>query len=281
VDIEQRTQSVEAFKAALLGTAPSGREIPKRQGAAPGPRTPSSTGKKALAGGLAAGALIIVIALALILTPENGVEPPPAAPTPTSSFTTTPTPDATPSPTPEPTPTPTSTPTPEPTPSPSPSPTPTPKPTPAPAPVFTKVSASHELAASSTGKRYAPLQVLDGNTETAWAYPHTDGAWISLLADTEQYVSGIRILNGYTGYNENLQIWLYYANNRPREITISFSDGSSLSAELKDVFDANAPMYQDIPFGAVRKTDSLRITINSVYRGNRWNDTCISGIQVY
>jgi len=149
-----------------------------------------------------------------------------------------------------------------------------------PAPAFTEVRASGVLAPSGR-VRYNPELVLDGRLDTAWAVAGSTGHWIELHARTEQYVTGIKILNGYTKYYEAEKIWLYHANNRPRDIRIVFSDGTHMNATLDDVFNEVNPIYQDIRFDAPKKTTSVRIYIDSVYSGNRWDDTCISSLEVY
>lgn len=65
----------------------------------------------------------------------------------------------------------------------------------------------------------------------------------------------------------------YLDNNRPENITISFSDGSSLSVRLNDVREG-----QTIPLSEPVITDSVRIRIDSVYHGSKYSDTVISDI---
>ena len=102
-----------------------------------------------------------------------------------------------------------------------------------------------------------------------------------LSADSEQYVSGISVLNGFVKYSTGYKYWLYYRNNRPKDITISFSDGTSIETTLQDIFDQDNYHYQRIDFDSVKFTAYIKITVNSVYPGDKWNDTCISEIQVY
>jgi len=148
-----------------------------------------------------------------------------------------------------------------------------------PPPVFSSAAASATLAPAGD-VRYDPALVLDGRMDTAWAM-RGSGGWIELRSDTEQYVSGIRILNGYTKYSDNLGIWLHNANNRPKDIRIHLSDGFYTNETLLDVFDERNPVFQDIPFDTVRKTTSIRILIDTVYPGDRWDDTCITLIVAY
>jgi len=149
-----------------------------------------------------------------------------------------------------------------------------------PAPVFTRAHASATLAPAGS-VTYDPMLVLDGRADTAWAFEGRGGQWIELVAGSEQHVSGIRIMNGYNKYSDSLGDWLYFPNNRPRDIVIEFSDGTSLNATLEDVFDAANHIFQDVRFDSVKITSSIRIYISSVYPGDLWNDTCISEIEVY
>ncbi len=76
-------------------------------------------------------------------------------------------------------------------------------------------------------------------------------------------------------------MWIYYANSRPKDITISFSDGTSVAKTLEDVFDKANYIYQDVDFGGIKMTDYIKITIDSIYRGTKWNDCCITEIKPY
>jgi len=148
-----------------------------------------------------------------------------------------------------------------------------------PAPSFSFVTASATLAPIGD-VRYDPHLVLDGRTDTAWA-ARGAGHWIELSAREEQHVSGIRILSGYTKFNDNLGIWLYHANNRPKDIRIQFSDGTIINLVLEDLFDPANPAFHDIQLESVKVTTSIRVFVDSVYSGDRWDDTCITLFEVY
>ena len=152
---------------------------------------------------------------------------------------------------------------------------------PKPAPVFTNATASQITAPSQSNRTYGPELTLDGDPSTAWNTPGGQGDWIHFSAGTTQYVKGIRILNGYTKYSDVYGMWIYYANNRPQTIQISFSDGTSMSYTMADVFNNADYIYQDIPFGEYKEVTWIRITIDSIYKGDKWNDCCISEIQFY
>lgn len=144
-----------------------------------------------------------------------------------------------------------------------------------PDPEFLTVTASDTLIEENYD--HSPELIMDGRTDTAWAVTDGVGEWIMILADSNQYVSGIKVLNGYNRHSPTTGTNLYYANCRPREITIEFSDGTYVEAELED----EEGLFQEIDFGQIKETNFIKITVNSVYSGTRWADMCISEIQVY
>jgi len=148
-------------------------------------------------------------------------------------------------------------------------------------PSFTTASASNVTKPTSNNRNYGGNLVIDGDPSTAWNVPGGVGEWITLSAQTEQQIKGIRILNGYTKYSTGYNMWIYNANHRPKDITIELSDGSTMTYTLEDIFDGYNYMYQTIDFGGIKKTKWVKITINSIYRGTKWDDCCISEIQAY
>ena len=117
--------------------------------------------------------------------------------------------------------------------------------------------------------------------DTAWNFPGQSGEWIMISSDTEQYVSGIRILNGYTKHSDAYEYWIYYMNHRPKDITIMFSDSTFIDVTLEDVFDEDNYIYQHIPLEVPKLTTYIKIIINSSYLGTRWDDCCITEVEVY
>ncbi len=148
-------------------------------------------------------------------------------------------------------------------------------------PEFSMITASNKTTSSQSGRSYGAALAFDGRTDTAWNVPGGVGEWIQLSADAQQKIKGIKILNGYTKYSPDYKMWIYYANSRPKDITITFSDGTYLTYRLQDVFQEGNYNYQTVDFGGIKQTAFVRITINSVYKGNKWNDCCISEIQPY
>ena len=75
--------------------------------------------------------------------------------------------------------------------------------------------------------------------------------------------------NGYVSYEKP---YLYKYNNRVKRMQIT-SDNSSmnLDVELDDT-----PQLQFISLGEA--VDNIEITIKDVYKGSKWDDTCINFI---
>lgn len=143
------------------------------------------------------------------------------------------------------------------------------------APVFTSTSSSSTLPPSQSTYYYGPDNAIDGNRKTAWnegVSGFGKGEWLQLSASEEQTVSGIRIMAGYPKTKE-----IYYWNNRPRKITLEFSDGSRANATLKDRYGK----YQTIRLNNKVRTTYVRVVLKSVYSGNKYNDTAIAELEAF
>lgn len=139
------------------------------------------------------------------------------------------------------------------------------------APVFTRANCSSIRNTDSEAGQYSVGAVIDGDLQTKWAPQNANrglGEWIEIIADEPQYVTGIRIANGYP---RDQITW--ERNNRVKECTISFGDGTYLNVTLLDQKD-----LQTVEFGREVETSSIRITINSLYYGTKWRDVAIAEI---
>lgn len=142
-------------------------------------------------------------------------------------------------------------------------------------PVFSVAEASSSLPADQYASYYGPYNAIDGDLSTAWnegASGSGVGEWLRLSANTPQVVAGIRIQSGYP-----LNKGVYAANNRPQRMSIALSDGYSTSVTLDDT----AGVWQTITFDTLHKTDSITMTIDSVYEGKTWQDAAIGEIEVF
>ena len=170
--------------------------------------------------------------------------------------------------------------------------------------------ALYRILASSIklGGNYVPENVLDGDISTVWVeneegynedekndsydedpYPGEGlGEWITIYSVEEvdlnsvstirqfyylkpMKLSGIRLINGYAKSKE-----IYAANNRVKKAEVILHDGTSFVFDLKD----NTMGFQTLDFCREVTTKSITIKILDVYKGNKFNDTCISEIEL-
>lgn len=116
---------------------------------------------------------------------------------------------------------------------------------------------------------HAPVNLLDSDEKTNWTEGTAGngiGQYIQLEFWEDYQLDGIMIWAG-NHHSENR----YFDNARPKEITLTFSDGSTMDYMLHDKMEC-----QILLFDSPLVTDSLRITIDSVYPGRKYEDTVIS-----
>ncbi len=123
------------------------------------------------------------------------------------------------------------------------------------------------------GANYEAKNLKDSKQATAW-FEGDDGsglgAWVELDLGGSQTVTGFRIWNGY---------WLTYdmwqRNNRVKTLDVETGDGQEFSFELTDEMKP-----EEIHFPSKVTTDTLKFRIKGIHKGNTFNDTAISEIQV-
>lgn len=136
-----------------------------------------------------------------------------------------------------------------------------------------KISASSEL--NSQGVLFKAGNVDDHDSSTAWAEGTNGdgiGEWIKLEKNTPFIIDGIGFENGYQKSD-----YSYYSNNRPKKVRVEFSDGRSVTQELPDRGCGGSEIY----LGNEVITQYIKITILEVYKGSKYQDTCISEISAY
>lgn len=143
-------------------------------------------------------------------------------------------------------------------------------------PFFGDAEASSTIPPDGVTSYYGPLNCIDDNTNTAWAavgtYNNGVGEWIRLLATEPQLVRGVSIMNGYWKSET-----IYYWNNRPSRLRIEFSDGYAVSMDLQDSY----WLEQRVEFGSPHAATWLQVTVEDVYEGNTFTDTCITEIKAF
>ncbi len=120
---------------------------------------------------------------------------------------------------------------------------------------------------------YGPKNAVDGNIRTAWNDGGSGvGEWISLEAKSEQTVKGLRIVGGYPKRED-----VYYKNYRPKDVTIELSDGYTQQVTLEDKMGE----WQEFEFDKAHKTDYIKVTIDSVYGSNQYDDVAIAELEAF
>ena len=135
------------------------------------------------------------------------------------------------------------------------------------------VSATSML--SENGMSHSADRLIDGDLSTAWVEGIGGtglGESFSLNFDGTYMVQGITIWSGYQKSE-----YAYYNNARPEEISVEFSDGEKESYTLEDCYGKS----QEITFSEAKESSLIKVTIESVYEGSKYEDTCISEIQIY
>ncbi len=145
-------------------------------------------------------------------------------------------------------------------------------------PVFTKAKASSSTKPVGAFT-YTADKTLDGDNTTAWLEgAKGDGIneWIEFSSDTEQYVNGFILYNGYQK-NEKT----YINNGKISKVLVTFSDGTKLEYELPKQTFKESQKGNTIKFAETIKTKSIRFTILDVEKGAYYQDTAINEISFY
>ena len=147
------------------------------------------------------------------------------------------------------------------------------------------VDTSSELP-EANGKTYSGMNLIDEDYASVWAegVPGTGvGETITLHLDKPQPVYGVQICNGYTeGYD------LYCKNGKLTDVRVDFGKGNIKEGSMEgyayegftseNLADCNRSKVElDEPV----MTDTITITITGAEKGEKYDDTCVSEIQVY
>jgi len=152
-----------------------------------------------------------------------------------------------------------------------------------PMPIISTVKASSTLESKSV--KYSPSNVLDCDPTTAWVEGvKGDGIGETLTLSVVDVAGrwparAVEKIGIVSGYAKNKDI--FYKNNRPKKIKITlFSRFNSKKYvtihTLKDIMDT-----QYIEFNKKSFISNIEIEILSVYKGSKYDDTCISDVIVF
>lgn len=127
---------------------------------------------------------------------------------------------------------------------------------------------------SSGQVSYYAKNAMDGNINTAWVEGKSDngiGESITFTNGEDQLITKISMINGYAETEK-----LYYKNNRVKKVGIEFSNGHYIEETIND----NTLSYQEIKLSDPLYSNYVKVTILDIYKGNKYNDTCIAEIRI-
>lgn len=132
------------------------------------------------------------------------------------------------------------------------------------------VLTSSSSLAPQSGNTYGPRQAFDGDGRTAWiegAVGDGVGEWFEVRFSSSMKISRVYIANGYGKTKRS-----YLENGRIREASIATESGSAIIT----LADSNEERAIRLPPGlAGKKTRWIKLTILSVYPGNKFQDTAL------
>jgi len=126
---------------------------------------------------------------------------------------------------------------------------------------------------SKDGATYLPGNVHDRSTQPWFEGDPGSGvgSWVKVDLGSEHTVTEVRMMAGdWTSYTD------WDRANRPKQIELKFSDGSTETMELADEW-----KIQTHKLSKPRATSDIRFKIVAVYSGKAFPDTAISEIQVF
>lgn len=152
-----------------------------------------------------------------------------------------------------------------------------PTPTVYPTPVFSRIDVSSTRGVDKTEgiNNYYKEYAIDGKNETAWSPEKSNidpMPWIQLSSDTPQYVTGIRVANGYFKSQR-----IYENNKIITKFLVEYDGGEKTYSCGIDQYG----IMQDIRLDTPALTSYVRVTILDTHPGKQWNDIAISEISVY
>lgn len=135
-------------------------------------------------------------------------------------------------------------------------------------------SAKHSSADNEDGYNHSATLTIDGDTKTCWA----EGVpGLGINENITYYFNGnykVSGLNIWTGHQKTEE--LFYKNARPTAIRIIGSDGSNVIYQLKDTMG-----IQRITFNQPITVNTLKLVVESVAPGNKYEDTCIAEVNFF
>ncbi|MGE0551686.1 MAG: discoidin domain-containing protein [Kofleriaceae bacterium] len=136
-----------------------------------------------------------------------------------------------------------------------------------------RVTASSAHRASA-GYTYVPANLVDGDRTSSWQpATGTPPTWFRLDFPNEITVTSVAIANGFQATDKFGDEFLL--NSRISNGRIRFSDDSEIPIKFET--DARGFVTFTVP---ERKTRSITVVVDGVFRGTKWNDLAVSEVEV-
>lgn len=147
------------------------------------------------------------------------------------------------------------------------------------APIKSITATSELIEAQFEGKYiYPPVNIVDGNFDNTWCEAEKNGPGIgeSITIELTEPVSfdEIQIVNGFVSGKD-----YYTKNNRVKEIQITQVAKKHFQQKTYTLED-NKPDWQSIKFEQMQTAQTLTFKIVSVYKGTKYDDTCIDDVRL-
>jgi hypothetical protein len=140
-----------------------------------------------------------------------------------------------------------------------------------------------ETAASSflptdRGGQYQSWMAVDGTFDTAWVEGVTGsgvGEWITLTFPGTIEVHSISLDVGYDRDDD-----IFFANNRVKKVTLTFSGAEQVELDFADIRGTQTIPLVRAPSPNI-ETTFVTLTIEDIYPGTEYNDTCLAEIEIW
>lgn len=118
---------------------------------------------------------------------------------------------------------------------------------------------------------YSAYNLIDGDPKTAWVPTGNKsgiGEWVEFSFGEPMQINSLSLVNGYAKSEAS-----FSGNNRIKTAMLQFDDGKSSKVSLKD---SSKPQIISVR----KKTRTIRLTIFEVYKGTKYDDTCLSDVEL-
>ncbi len=145
-----------------------------------------------------------------------------------------------------------------------------------------KVFICETNATSSLGDKYKALYAFDGDLNTCWA-EGADGYGISeilVISSGPWYQFDVKEIRIFPGYGKSEELFFKNSRIKKMEIVVSTYNSKIGSKKIRSIitFD-DKPEFKTIPINK-KNVYKINFKILEVYKGSKWDDTCISEIEI-